>query len=299
MYNRREEVKDLTIGSTGTRIPHDFIEVSCDLCGGTAHDLLFTKEGFRHVRCRNCGLVFVNPRLKGHLEWQRQSGTGTMGESVLSRSQLRRIHRELETFEPYRKLNRILEVGAGRGWLLEQASLAGWETWAVEVNSQALEHLRTKPVHRIVPQSAELFEAPPASMDVVRMWDVIEHLESPHRALKRCRVALRAGGMLRLSTTNFASLSRWINGPEWVYLNGADHIHLFEPKTISMLLDSLSFTSIRVRTRSFNLRRKLYHPEQVLPPAAPLLRPLRKLIDEGIRFTPYGHQMIVTAVADR
>jgi 2-polyprenyl-3-methyl-5-hydroxy-6-metoxy-1,4-benzoquinol methylase len=197
-----------------------------------------------------------------------------MGESLLTRSQLRRIHRELKTFEPYRKLNRILEVGAGRGWLLEQAASAGWETWAVEVNTQALKHLEGRNIHRILHQPAELFEAPPASMDVVRMWDVIEHLESPRQALERIRSCLRPGGLLRMSTTNFASASRWVNGPEWVYLNGSDHIHLFEPRTILLLLNAVGFSRIHVRTRSFNLRRKLYHPEQVLPPAAPLLRPL-------------------------
>jgi hypothetical protein len=107
---------------------------------------------------------------------------------------------------------------------------------------------------------------------------------------------LRYGGLLSLATTNFDSLSRRINGPEWVYLNGSDHIILFEPQTIRLLLKSVGFTKIRIRTRSFNLRRKLYHPERVLPVSVPYLRPFRKIIDELIRFTQYGHQMIVTAI---
>ena len=288
-------VKHLTRAPRREFSPGHLISVRCDLCDGATSDLLFDKEGFRHVRCRSCGLVFVNPRLKSHLEWQKSSGTGTMGESLLTRSQLRRIHRELKSFEPYRKLNRILEVGAGRGWLLEQAASAGWETWAVEVNAQALKQLQDRNIHRILDQSAELFVTPPASMDVVRMWDVIEHLESPRQALERIRASLRPGGLVRMSTTNFASASRWANGPEWVYLNGADHIHLFEPQTISLLLNAVGFSRIHIRTRSFNLRRKLYHPEQVLPPGSWVLRPFRKIIDEAIRFTRYGHQMIVTA----
>ena len=101
--------------------------------------------------------------------------------------------------------------------------------------------------------------------------------------------------MLLLATTNFASLSRWINGPEWVYLNGSDHIFLFEPATITRLLEEIGFEQVRVRTKSFNLRRKLYHPELELPAKASLLAPFRKIIDETIRLTPYGHQMIVTA----
>ena len=171
----------------------------------------------------------------------------------------------------------------------------GWRTWAVEINQQALEHLKRRGIDHVLVQPAERFEVPERSMDVIRMWDVIEHLESPAAALDNIRRALRPGGHVRLSTTNFASLSRWINGPQWVYLNGADHIVLFEPLTITRMLERCGFTHIHIRTRSFNLRRKLYHPETDLPPSPMLLRPFRKLIDETIRFTRYGHQMIVTA----
>ncbi len=149
---------------------------------------------------------------------------------------------------------------------------------------------------RIVARPAEELDLEPDSVDVVRMWDVIEHLEHPRKALVNVHRVLRPGGLLTLSTTNFASLSRWVNGPQWVYLNGSDHIFLFEPATITRMTADVGFNDIRVRTRSFNLRRKLYHPERELPAGFRVLAPFRKIIDEAIRFTKYGHQMIVFAV---
>ncbi len=271
------------------------VRVDCDLCGADQQDLVFVKEGFCHVRCRRCGLVFVNPRQAGHLETQRESGTGTMGDEVLSSSQKKRLHRELGLYRPYRTLNRILEIGAGRGWLLGEASAGGWETWAVEVNSRALEHLRARGIFRIISEPADSFHSPEEHFDVVRLWDVIEHLESPRTVMRRIARVLRPGGLLRISTTNFRSLSRWVNGPEWVYLNGSDHIVLFEPRTIRQLLEVSGFTAVRIRTRSFNLRKRLYHPEQDLTSISPLVAPVRKLIDELIRFTPFGNQMVVSA----
>src|SRR5208283_2048725 len=227
---------------------------------------------FRHVRCRSCGLVFVSPRLARHLEIQTDSGTGCMGEDSLTLAQGNRLRKEVAAIEPFRRLNRMLEVGAGRGWFLSVAAQSGWETWAVEVNSDAVEHLRDKGIHRIIVDAAEDFEAPEQSIDVVRMWDVIEHLRSPRNAVTNIHRVLRPGGLLRLATTNFASLSRWANGPEWVYLNGADHISLFEPTTIRRLLAECGFSDICIRTRSFNLRRKLYHPEKDLPVKFSFLR---------------------------
>ena len=266
------------------------------MCGSDNASLLFEKEGFRHVRCRVCGLVFVDPRLKCHEQYQRVSGTGAMGEDKLSTRQLNRICRELAIFGNYRKLNQILEIGPGKGWFLNTAILMGWETWAVEINNEAIANLINKGIKRIITSGAEKFEAPEGSFDAIRLWDVIEHLESPRACLLRAYTSLRPGGLLRLSTTNFNSLSRMVNGPEWVYLNGSDHIVLFDPVTIVKILESVGFRKIQVRTRSFNLRKKLYHPEKELKTVFHPLKPFRKLIDETIRFTNLGHQMIVNAV---
>lgn len=288
----------LEFGKTVVEVMKPVMETvdRCDLCGSSEQTLLFTKEGFRHVRCTSCGLVFVNPRLAGHLEQQQTSGTGSMGEDSLTDAQRRRFQKQLADLEPFRQLSRLLEIGPGRGWFLSEAAAAGWETWAVEINRDALRHVQGNPAHKIMVESAEAFKMPgQTTVDVARIWDVIEHLQSPRQAMSRMHRSLRSGGLLVLATTNFASLSRWVNGPEWVYLNGADHIVLFEPSTITRLLQDVGFEDIRIRTKSFNLRRKLYHPEQDLPPTTSLLVPFRKVIDEAIRLTRYGHQMIVTA----
>ncbi|MFH0957559.1 MAG: class I SAM-dependent methyltransferase [Pseudomonadota bacterium] len=274
------------------------IEVACDLCGSKESSVVFEKEGFRHVRCKKCGLVYVNPRLKGHLDFQRISGTGSMGEDRISSAQMSRICRELAIFGNYRRLNKILEIGAGRGWFLSVAMDLGWKTWAVEINRDAIANLVQKGIKNIIVSSAENFEAGKETFDAIRVWDVIEHLESPLQCLHRVYDCLRPGGLLRLSTTNFNSLSRFVNGPEWVYLNGSDHIILFDPVTITKLLKAAGFLRISLRTRSFNLRKKLYHPEREIKNRFHPLAPFRKFIDEMARFSRLGHQMIVEAVKD-
>lgn len=273
----------------------EFVETSCDICGSAEHTVLFIKEGFVHVRCGSCGLVYVNPRLADHLDGQICAGTAEMGDESLSPSQINRLLTEVKRLEKFRSSNQILEIGPGKGWFLEQAIKRGWEAWAVEVNIKALSRLRKMGIQHILSESAESFKVPDRHFDVIRMWDVIEHLPSPMSALRLSQRALRNGGMIRLSTTNFASLSRMVNGPEWVYLNGADHITLFEPKTIFSALKQAGFSQIKIRTRSFNLRKKLYHPEKEFNNPSVILRPFRKLIDETIRLTKFGHQMIVEA----
>ena len=280
------------------QLPLEIIQTPCPLCGSSDYEILFEKEGFRHVRCLGCELVYVNPRLKFHTDFQTFSGTGSMGEERLSNAQIWRICKELSKFDGYRELNRLLEIGPGKGWFLSMAKLMGWDTWAVEINADAIESLKKKGIKNIITCSAEDYQTDSGSFDAIRIWDVIEHLESPKRMMENVFKALRPGGLLRLSTTNFNSLSRVINGPDWVYLNGADHIILFDSVTIRKLLLSVGFRRLCVRTRSFNLRRKLYHPERDINVRFHPLTPLRKIIDETIKFSSFGHQMIIDAVKD-
>ncbi len=276
--------------------PEGMIRVACDLCGGQNHRHLFVKEGFIHVRCQDCGLVFVNPRLQDHIRGQIEGGTGAMGAVHLNAREQRHLDWELKAIEPFRHTGRIRDVGAGSGWFLWAAARAGWETWAVEVNHLALAQLAQRGLSRIIDQPVEAFRAPAQSMDMVRLWEVLEHLQSPKKALGNCFEALRPGGLLRLSTPNYASLSRRISGPQWVYLNGADHINFFEPNTIEKLLMKIGFERIRIRTRAFKPERRCYHPPRHPPPPCRVLYPFRNLIHEFVRFTPFGHEMIVSAV---
>lgn len=277
-------------------VEEETIEVDCDLCGEKNRQVLFIKEGFPHCRCTNCGLVYVSPRLKRHLELQKNYGTGTMGEEQLTAAQKKRLAQAVDKIGPWRQLNRFMDIGPGRGWYLNAAAEAGWETWAVEVNSKALSCLEKMASGHIIATPAEEFESPDNYFDVVRLSDVIEHLTSPRLVVERIFRCLRPGGLLELSTTNFASLSMMINGPQWMYLNGTDHIILFDPHTMSRLLTQTGFQQVQIRTRDFHLKRRLYHPERELPHSSIILRPFRKLIDETIFLTTYGHQLLVRAI---
>lgn len=277
-------------------VEEETIEVDCDLCGEKNRQILFVKEGFPHCRCTNCGLVYVSPRLKRHLELQKSYGTGTMGEERLTSAQMKRLRQTVAEIAPWRQLNRFMDIGPGRGWYLGAVAEAGWETWAVEVNTKALTYLERLGSTHIMAVPAEEFDSPENYFDVIRLSDVIEHLTSPRRVVERIFRSLRPGGLLELSTTNFASLSMIINGSQWMYLNGTDHIILFDPKTINRLLTQAGFQNIQIRTRDFHLKRKLYHPERELPPGSTILRPFRKLLDETLFLTSYGHQLLVKAI---
>src|SRR5258705_1372114 len=54
----------------------------------------------------------------------------------------RRLDEIVSTFEPYRKNNRLLDVGFGAGSFLEAAARNNWQPFGVQVSQTAVEHVR-------------------------------------------------------------------------------------------------------------------------------------------------------------
>lgn len=271
------------------------IEVVCDQCGAVEYQVVLVKEGFRYVRCRTCSQVYVNPRLGKHINYQATIGEGCYVNNDPPQKDFSKLLEQVRSIECYRKINRVIDVGAGRGWFLRAAAKEGWETWAVEINRFALEILAQAGLDKIIAEPALEFEAPPESADVVRLWDVMAHLESPRRAVEHVYKILRPGGLLLISTLNFASLSRWVSGPNWVLLNGADHITVFEPQTIRGLLTDVGYRILSFKTKGYKPQSQLYFSEQKLPLPGPIFYPFRNIIHGLIRFTQYGHYITVQA----
>lgn len=153
--------------------------VNCDLCSKDETDLCFEveekitgKKGkFDVVRCKNCGLIYVNPRpekdaiLRYYLEEtynayqynENKSLRAKLKEIVMEeeenypqrkgRTFLLRLLRgacclvlknNLVMIVPYKEKGEILDVGCGSGQLIEWLKRHGWEVCVVEISSNAL-----------------------------------------------------------------------------------------------------------------------------------------------------------------
>ncbi len=282
---------------------HEKLEyINCDLCKENETTLLFTKNGYNHVKCNSCGLIYVNPRLrhsKDNLDsfYGSDEGDGGLIKSLLHRAYSARRQKifcaELKKMERYRKLNRVLDIGCSFGGFLNAAKNLGWNAKGVEAVYDVGRY--GKELHNLDIFIGTLEEAgmEPASFDVIRLNNVIEHIPLPSQFLADVNKLLRKGGLLSISTPNYDSYSVSICGKEWIYFDGQHHIVLFTPSTLREILDKNGFTTVLLSTKGFHIRVKDNVSHNLAKET--LLKLSEKAISQFVRFTRKGHRLKIWA----
>lgn len=78
-------------------------------------------------------------------------------------------------------------------------------------------------------------------IDVLCLWDTIEHLQAPHLYLHKAATHMNPGGLVAITTGDIDSLvARW-RGAKWRQIHPPTHLHYFSRSTLTRLLDNYGF----------------------------------------------------------
>ncbi len=233
--------------------------VSCILCNVDDTDLFCRKESLTYVRCKRCGLVYVNPRLTG--ESLKKVYTGSLLRTWWKKffyarrdvtsfknlnSRLARAEKLMHEVERYTSAGRILDIGCNRGFLLATAVSGGWDAYGIEIVTwfpQVVARrfpmkIYTEPLRDISPPFADNF------FDAVTMIDIIEHLANPLEDLREVKRILKPDGFLLVNTPDIGSAYAVILGSEWGSVNPQEHYYLFDRKTFGKLAREAGFSIV-------------------------------------------------------
>jgi 2-polyprenyl-3-methyl-5-hydroxy-6-metoxy-1,4-benzoquinol methylase len=160
----------------------------------------------------------------------------------------KRYGETLDLLEPFRTSGRLLDVGCGAGWFVEAAAARGWQAEGTEVSRAAVDFGKARGlrVHQGIIKDAGVA---PGSLDVVSLFEVLEHVVRPGELLRECAAILRPGGALYLTTPNFASLSRRLLGKDW-WAVSRDHVSIHTSRTLRVLCTAEGFVPLRLRSRN-------------------------------------------------
>jgi SAM-dependent methyltransferase len=255
------------------RVPRPFVTVACEFCGSSASEFVtgpltddelgdslppaFRSLTFRFVRCTACGLVYLGTRVASedidvyypddYKCFQSYDERGFIMKR-LAQAVARRKLKQIETLMPSAS-NVLLDYGCGSGTWLKLLKDIGcrFRMIGTDVVSSPLNELRNRGIEAHQCDETTLLErVPPASVGVVHMFHVIEHLPNVTRTLRVIRDVLAPGGVLIGQTPNVASFGRRFWGDLWNQWHAPQHLVLFSDQTLRRHAESAGFQTLKI-----------------------------------------------------
>jgi 2-polyprenyl-3-methyl-5-hydroxy-6-metoxy-1,4-benzoquinol methylase len=160
-------------------------------------------------------------------------------ERHLIERQSRQRLRTLLRFVPASPSKRLFEIGAAYGFFLSVAGPSFAQVEGIDISDVAASAARASglPV-----RSGDFLDAAIAGpLDVVCLWDTIEHLPRPDLYLGKAASLMRPGGVIAISTGDIDSLVARVRGSKWRQIHPPTHLHYFSRRTLTRLLDAHGF----------------------------------------------------------
>ena len=223
----------------------------CLVCSSKKITVLFRKNGFTFDKCNDCSFVFVNPRpsekdlmpfynenfFKGKVKFPER-WTKNYCEGITS--YIGRSKKTLKKIGHYKKSGKLLDIGCGLGYLIEQAGKEGWEAMGLEISDYAVKVCLDKKLE-VLKGQVEKLGSFSSSFDVIVAQDVLEHVFSPENFLNRINKLLKNNGLLVLEVPNNSSLRANLLGKEWREYIPPVHLNFFDKNNLSQILENHGF----------------------------------------------------------
>lgn len=210
---------------------------------------------FSLVRCRNCGLIYVNPRLNerslAQLYDKEYFSFYVDTESEAHKKRQQTFKTEVEELEKLALGRKILDVGCGGGFFLSTLDNS-WEKWGTEVNPAAVKFGRDKFGLNLIQGTIRETNLPDGRFDVVKLRATVEHLYNPTGELYEIFRILTKGGIIAVNTPNIESICAKIYHEKFRIVCPVYHIYYFSTKTLSLMLKKVGFRVLKVSYHYFD-----------------------------------------------
>lgn len=213
------------------------------------------KVRFRHVerpsllKCPRCGFerVEIMPAEEDVGKLYNEAYFASYGDERSAERQKRLFFERLLRQSGVRKGGKILEVGCGKGILLELAMEMGYDAYGVDISDVAIEACkRSLEDKRLLACSFDEYPVETV-FDAVFMVDYIEHVADPLRSLRIAGRVLGPSGILVINTPMISSLSNVILGRRWPHYN-PEHLCFFTKKAMGLALEGSGFRVLFMRS---------------------------------------------------
>lgn len=235
-------------------------EAVCPACGSArAYAYRFAVNGCPIRQCEDCGLGQADPNgfdpgsyyTADYFNGQHSDGYADyVGAEPVLRKEFARTVAFIRKFVPS---GRLLDIGCAYGFFLQEAR-PYYDVAGIELAAEAAEHGRRNGLNVVTGVADAPTLARLGQFDVITLFDVIEHLPEPDEVLALAARHLRPGGILVITTGDFASVAARVMGPKWRLMTPPQHLWFFTRDSIRAMGESVGLTTI-----------DFAHPAKVVP----------------------------------
>ena len=197
----------------------------------------------RHVKCRNCHLIYVNPIEKASKINRAYFQMSNGDASIIRKARLTTAESQVRLIKRYGNGGRLLDIGCGEGFFLFNASKAGYATKGIEISQHATGYARREFGLDVEAKPFEGLQFPENYFDVVTLWQVLEHVPYPLRVLKEVHRILKPGGLLVAATPDIEGALAKMFRRRWWNLRKL-HINQFTTGTLADMLGRTGFRNV-------------------------------------------------------
>jgi SAM-dependent methyltransferase len=197
---------------------------TCEICGSPACEFFAREANYTLLRCRGCRVIAVWPKpdretlAASYARRIEAPGAHDYWANYLSREASFRAHGRhvLGLLAPHcRPPGRLLDVGCGPGFLLDEARRAGWDVRGVDLAEPFVAWGREHLALDLRLGELEAHGFPSESFDAAVMIDVLSHLMSPLQTIRELYRVLRPSGVLFLQAGNKAEAAAKQASDDW------------------------------------------------------------------------------------
>lgn len=218
---------------------------ACRICGGPTTTAFETqdinrrlsRERFEYVRCDRCGtLALANPPDDLGAYYPPDYYSVPSGREALLAVGGQAERAKLALLRPFAPSGRLLEIGPAVGAFLAVGQEAGYEVEAVEMDPACCRFLEDElGVPTICSDDPAAVLAGAEPLDVIALWQVIEHVPDPVAIIRAAARALAPSGVLALAAPNPDALQLRVFGRRWTHIDAPRHLFLIPLRTLIRL----------------------------------------------------------------
>jgi 2-polyprenyl-3-methyl-5-hydroxy-6-metoxy-1,4-benzoquinol methylase len=227
--------------------------INCNLCNENNYKILQTDGPFNVVKCRNCGLIYVNPhpaeeRLFNHYN------EGYYAPWLKDQHSRRKMwKRRLKKVQHFKSEGRLLDVGCGYGDFLYEARQNDFEVYGTEISKYAVNYAKDNIGIEVFEGVLKEADFADNFFDVVTFWHILEHTTDPLSNLREAGRILKPDGILIVAVPNFQNYIYRIaytvfklRPPKFFTQEDRElHLYFFSANTLKKMLEKAGFVPLK------------------------------------------------------